>query len=78
MLRNVALVGTDVSEECLASIIRVTRLGKLRTMLAVTSNQNTLRRNSANTDPSTPILVPLEDGGDMFLQNVVPYKGHTA
>jgi hypothetical protein len=45
MLRRVALVRTDVSEELSASIIRVTRIGKLRT-LAVTSNRRTLRRNT--------------------------------
>jgi hypothetical protein len=37
ILSHVALVRTDVSEELGASIIRVTRLGKLG-MLAVTSN----------------------------------------
>jgi hypothetical protein len=36
MLRRVALVRTDVSEELSASIIRVTRIGELST-LAVTS-----------------------------------------
>jgi hypothetical protein len=35
MLRRVALVRTDVSEELSASIIRVTRIGELQT-LAVT------------------------------------------
>jgi hypothetical protein len=35
MLRRVALVRTDVSEERGASIIRVTRIGELGTMLAV-------------------------------------------
>jgi hypothetical protein len=43
MLRRVALVRTDVSEELTASIIRVTRIGELGT-LAVTSNRRTLRR----------------------------------
>jgi hypothetical protein len=33
------LVRTDVSEELSASIIRVTRIGELGTMSAVTSNQ---------------------------------------
>jgi hypothetical protein len=33
------LVRTDVSEECNAFIIRVTRIGELRTMLAVTRNK---------------------------------------
>jgi hypothetical protein len=34
----VALVRTDISEECITSIIRVTRIGKLGTTLAVNSN----------------------------------------
>jgi hypothetical protein len=38
MLRRVALVRADVSEELSASIIRVTRIGELRTTLAVTSS----------------------------------------
>jgi hypothetical protein len=42
MLGRVALVRTDVSEELSASIIRMTRIGKLDT-LAVTSIQRTLR-----------------------------------
>jgi hypothetical protein len=45
MLRRVALVTTDISEELRASIIRVTRIGELGTALAVTSNQRQLRRN---------------------------------
>jgi hypothetical protein len=43
MLHRVTLVRTDVSEEGIASIIRVTRIGELRT-LAVTRNRSTLRR----------------------------------
>jgi hypothetical protein len=39
MLRRVALVITDVSEERIASIIRVTRIGELGTTLAVTCNR---------------------------------------
>jgi hypothetical protein len=39
MLRRVALVRTDVSEESSAFIIRVTRIGELEPMLAVTSNR---------------------------------------
>jgi hypothetical protein len=46
MLRRVALVRIDVSEELGASIIRITRIGKLRTSLVVTSNRRTLRRNT--------------------------------
>jgi hypothetical protein len=44
MLRRVALLRTDVSEE-LSSFIRVTRICELGTTLAVTSNRRTLRRN---------------------------------
>jgi hypothetical protein len=47
MLRSVALVRTDVSEEPSASIIRVTRLGELGITLAVTSNRsNSSQRTS--------------------------------
>jgi hypothetical protein len=46
MLRRVALVRTDVSEERISSIIRVTRIGELGTTLAVTSNRHKLRRNT--------------------------------
>jgi hypothetical protein len=42
MLHHVALVRTDVLEELRASFIRVTRIGELGTMLAVTSNRHTL------------------------------------
>jgi hypothetical protein len=74
MLRRVALVRTDVSEELSASVIRVTRIGGLGTTLAVTSNRRTLRRNTkdcaflrsvrrllvtANIVPSSPTLVTL-------------------
>jgi hypothetical protein len=41
-MKNEALVRTGVSEERIASIIRVTRIGKLGTTLAVTSNRCTL------------------------------------
>jgi hypothetical protein len=44
MLRRVANVRTDVSEERSASFIRVTRIGELGTTLAVTSNRRMLRR----------------------------------
>jgi hypothetical protein len=40
MLRYVALVRTDVSEELSASFIRVTKIGELGIKLAVTSNQH--------------------------------------
>jgi hypothetical protein len=46
MLRRVALISTDVSEELSSSFIRVTRIGELGATLAVTSNRRTLRRNT--------------------------------
>jgi hypothetical protein len=46
MLRRVALVRTDVSEELSTSFIKVTRIGEIGTTLAVTSNRRTLRRNT--------------------------------
>jgi hypothetical protein len=68
MVRRVAVVRTDISEELSASFIRVTRIGELRTTLAVTSNRRTLLvflRSvrlllvTARVVPSSPILVTL-------------------
>jgi hypothetical protein len=69
MLRRVALVRTDVSEELSASLIRVTGIGELIRTLAVTSNRCTLRRNTKSFHP--------DDGGARFLRNVGTYKSHT-
>jgi hypothetical protein len=49
-LRRVALARTDVSEEQIAYIIRVTRIGELGTTLAVSSNESMLRRNTNITE----------------------------
>jgi hypothetical protein len=57
MLRRAALIRTDVSQERIASIISVTRIGELGT-LAVTSNRRTLLV-TANVVPSLPIVVTL-------------------
>jgi hypothetical protein len=70
LLRRVALVRTDVSEEPSASFIGVTRIGELVTTLAATSNRRTLRRNAmcilrsvrrllvaASVVPTSPIFV---------------------
>jgi hypothetical protein len=46
MLRRVALVRTDVSDEPSSSFIRVTRIGELETTLAVTSHRRRVRRNT--------------------------------
>jgi hypothetical protein len=62
MLRRVALVRTDVSEEVSTSIIKVTRIGELGTTLAVTSNRGFVffcsvrRLLVAPNVPSTPIV----------------------
>jgi hypothetical protein len=69
MLRRVALVGTDVSEER-GSLIGVTRFGELGTTLDVTSNRCKLRRNTsvrrllvtASVVPSSRIIVTLIKG----------------
>jgi hypothetical protein len=47
MLRRVALVRTDVSEERSASIIKVTRILELGTALVLPSDRRTLRRNTS-------------------------------
>jgi hypothetical protein len=72
MLRRVALVRTDVSEELSASFIRVTRIDELGTTLAVTSNRRTLRRTTKFTDSCYP-----DEKGVKFLRNVGSYKSHT-
>jgi hypothetical protein len=46
MWRRVALVRTDVTVEHITSIIKVTKIGKLGTTLAVTVNRRTLQRNT--------------------------------
>jgi hypothetical protein len=60
MLRRVALVRTDVSEELSASFIRVTRIGELGTTLAVLVFLRSVRRLLVTASvPSSPILVTL-------------------
>jgi hypothetical protein len=65
MLRRVALVRTDVSEELNASFINMTRICELGTTLAVTSNRRKLRfcvrrlLVTASVVTNSPILVPL-------------------
>jgi hypothetical protein len=56
MLRRVALLTTDVSEELSASIIRVTRIGELGTTLAVTSKF--LQEPHGVTSQKTPFFNP--------------------
>jgi hypothetical protein len=68
MLRRVALVRTDISEEHSAYFIRVTRIGEIEITLAGSSNRRTLRRIlrnilrlllTASIVPGSPILVTL-------------------
>jgi hypothetical protein len=60
MLRRVALVRTDVSEELSASFNRVIRFGEQGTMLAVTSNRSVRRLLvTANIVPCLLNLVTL-------------------
>jgi hypothetical protein len=46
LLRRVALLRADVSEEGIASIIRVKRIGQPGATPAATSNRSTLRKNA--------------------------------
>jgi hypothetical protein len=55
----VALVGADVTEECIAFIIGVTRLGKLATTLAVTSNRTTLLVTTNVVANSPTLVIPM-------------------
>jgi hypothetical protein len=61
MLRCVALVRTDVSEELSASLIRVTKIGELGTTLAHLVFLCSMCRLlvTASVVPSSPILVTL-------------------
>jgi hypothetical protein len=56
ILRRVALVKTDVSEELGASFIRVIRIGEIGITLSVTSNRRTLRRNTKSPPWKPQIL----------------------
>jgi hypothetical protein len=56
ILYRVVFVRTDVSEECIASIVRVTRISELGTTLAITSNRRTLRRGTWGNIPEDGIL----------------------
>jgi hypothetical protein len=58
MLRRVALVRTDVSEELSSSIITVTRIGELGTTLVFLRSMRRLLV-TANVVPCSPILVTL-------------------
>jgi hypothetical protein len=59
--RRVAVVRTEVSEECIASSIRVTRIGQLGTLAIISDFLRSVLQllATANVVPSSPILVTL-------------------
>jgi hypothetical protein len=62
MLRRVALVRTDNSEELSTPFIKVTRIGELGTTLAVTSNLRKLRKNTnASVVPVSPNVTLMKE-----------------
>jgi hypothetical protein len=69
MLRCVALVRIDISEEVIASIIRVTGIGVLRSVLRLLVTTNVFL--------DWRVLSP-DDGGDTFLRIICSYKSRTA
>jgi hypothetical protein len=70
MWRLMTVVRNDVSEEHIASIIKVKRGRELGTKLLLTS---CCERSSYLADSFHP-----DDGGDTFTRNVGTYKSHTA
>jgi hypothetical protein len=76
----VGLVSADVSEERIASIIRVTRIGELGITLGLCSNvflRSLLRLLVTANFPGPPALVT-DDGSEILLRNVGYYKSHVA
>jgi hypothetical protein len=76
ILCRAALVRTDNSEERIASIIRVTRIGTLET-LAVTSNRSMLGSISSQSADSCHS----DDGDDTVLRNTTaahPIRRHSS
>jgi hypothetical protein len=81
MLRSVALVRTDVSEELSSSFIMVTRIGKLGTTVALTMVfLRSVRRLlvTASFVPSSPILFILMNEALCSSETSVPKKSHMA
>jgi hypothetical protein len=64
MLRRVALVRTDVSEERSSSFIRLTRIGELGITLAVTSNRRTCVPEDAILEHGTFLQIVTEVQAD--------------
>jgi hypothetical protein len=68
MLSNVPLVRTDVSEERITSIIRVTRIGEQRASVASYCQSCSWLADFYHPD----------DGGDTIPRNIGSYKSHMA
>jgi hypothetical protein len=68
ILRRVALVKTDVSEELIASIMKMRRIGELGTTSAVTINRSTLLRNTAQCRIFTEAWVWVSELDDVLLR----------
>jgi hypothetical protein len=84
MLRRVALVRTDVSEEFSTFFIRMTKIDELGTTQAVTSNRRTLITSQRATVASYSLSCSQfidscqpNDGSATVLRNVGSYKSHT-
>jgi hypothetical protein len=79
MLRRVALVRTEVSEERSASITRVSTIGEIVTTLAINSisSQRSSIASYGNAAPSSWILVTLMMQALRSSESSV-YKSHTA
>jgi hypothetical protein len=71
MLRRVALVRTDVSEEPSASFIRVTRFDELGTTLAVTSNRRTLIVTASVVLSSLTLVTLMKEALSSFKTSVL-------
>jgi hypothetical protein len=79
MLRRVVLEITDILEDGVASLIRVTRIGELGTSLDLISNIVFLHRLlrllvTANVIPSAPIFVTLMMGAILSSETSVLIK----
>jgi hypothetical protein len=73
MLCRAALVGTDVSEECITSIMKVTKIGELGNTSQHASVASYRLRCSQFAD-----YCHLNDGDETFLRNASSYNSQTA
>jgi hypothetical protein len=70
---RVVFVRTDVTEDCNASIIRLTRIGEVGTTLSVISNRNTL--NPKSNQYNLIDIMPLAITENQFLSQNSPFYG---